>query len=147
MSPSIIDIGNMPKVQIDDTTLPLPVFVQNKIAIQSLPAISIGNGQSLSVSPKQMLVNTTMPTAIVGAAIVTVMNNPSLTRIIFRNAGATGNIYLGGTSLTKANAAIVLEPNEVFIDDMGAAARWCAIADNEGSALNMQVLAAGGSAN
>lgn len=73
----------------------------------------------------------------VGTVRVAAVADATLKRVIFRNASATGSIALGDTSVTVANAAIVLGAGDVWIEDNAAGAAWFAIADTAGLTLQI----------
>ncbi|MFZ6748041.1 hypothetical protein [Undibacterium sp. Ren11W] len=86
--------------------------------------------------PPVSLVN--IAPVVVGVAQVLASAAGSYRRLIFRNAGAMGNIAIGAAGITLANGAIYLAPGEVYIEDQAAALAWYAIADMAGCSLAIQ---------
>lgn len=141
-----VNIGTLPAVSfaaaqsVNIGTLPAVSFAAaQSVNIGTLPAVGFVAGSEVVTSPKALQTNTTLAQATVGTVAASVIADVAAKRVIFRNAG-TVNIYLGGSTVTAANAAIVLGAGDTFIDTMGAAATWYAIADAAGQKLNMQVL-------
>lgn len=130
-----VNVGTMPNVTI--AALP-------NVTIAALPNVTIAAMPDVTgavlTAPQALTTLTTVAQATVGVAAASVSNDATLKRITFRNANTTGNIYLGGATVTAANSAIVLAPGDTFIDEMGAAADWYAIADIAASKLNLQTL-------
>jgi hypothetical protein len=73
----------------------------------------------------------------VGVTAVSVLNDTTLKRAVFRNSGITGNIAIGSAGITIAKAGIVLGVGETWIEDQAAGLQWYAIADTAGSQLSI----------
>lgn len=57
-------------------------------------------------------------------------------QVVFHNPSTnTGAMYLGGSTVTAANAARILQPGDTLIDDKAAPAAWYAVA-----AVNLETL-------
>jgi hypothetical protein len=68
------------------------------------------------------------------------VNDPTFRRLRIRNASATAVIALGGSAVTLANAAIVLQPGDVWLEDDVAGAPWYAISDTNGADVRVMGL-------
>jgi len=73
----------------------------------------------------------------VGVAAASVVNDATQKRLRFRNTHATASIALGGPGVTLANAAVVLNPGDVWTEDDAPGANWYAISDTAGATLAM----------
>lgn len=71
----------------------------------------------------------------VGLARVQVLNDATLKRARFRNTHATAAIALGGASVTLADAAVVLQPGDIWNEADAPGAIWHAISDTAGVSL------------
>lgn len=76
----------------------------------------------------------------VGTASVLLVSDAALQGLRFRNPHATARIALGGAAVTMANAAIVLEPGDIWNETDAPGAEWHAISDTAGASVLLQGL-------
>jgi hypothetical protein len=74
------------------------------------------------------------PVAI-GAAAAQFSGDATLRRLRVRNSSATLAVAIGGPNVTLGNAAIVLQPGDVWLEDDAAGAAWYGIASQAGATL------------
>ena len=65
----------------------------------------------------------------VGVARVQLVADNTLERVRFRNTHATAQVAIGGAGVTLANAAVVLQPGDVWNEEDAPGATWYAISD------------------
>jgi len=76
------------------------------------------------------------PVAISTGVAQGISNDATLKRLRIRNASTNGAVVaIGGAAVTLANAAIVLQPGEVWMEDDAAAAAWYAVSDVNGASV------------
>lgn len=69
---------------------------------------------------------------------IVLLADDNRTRVIFTADDTnTGTIYLGGSSVTTANSAIILNAGDSFVDDKAAIAEYSAIASSNGQKLRI----------
>lgn len=91
--------------------------------------ITNNNAAAIPVQ-KQQLATLSHPAAVsVGVAAVVVSNDATLKRLRIRNNHPSARVCLGGATVTVANAAIVLEPGDVWDESDAAGAAWYAVSD------------------
>ena len=67
-------------------------------------------------------------------------SDASLRKLRVRNRHATAILAIGGAGVTLANAAIQLQPGEVWLEDDAASAGWYAVSDTDGVKVQIQGL-------
>jgi len=80
---------------------------------------------------------THFPVGTIGTVAASVVNDATQKRLRFRNTHATAVIALGGATVTVANAAILLNPGDVWTEDDAPGANWYAISDTANATLAM----------
>jgi hypothetical protein len=96
------------------------------------------SSQPVTTAPVAAVSITNIAPSTIGTAAISVVNDAAYKRVIFRNAGVTGSIAIGGVGITFAGAAVVLEPGDIWVEDNAANLQWYAIASQAGCTLNMQ---------
>lgn len=117
----------------------VPVDLAGGTVTVTADQVGISNDNTKPVPvQKQALATFTHNTAPVGAAAAQVVADPTLKRLVLKNASTGGQtIYLGGATVTAANAAISLAPGDMWDDDISAGATWFAAASAAGAQLNI----------
>ena len=115
------------------------VTVPNGVAITNTPANPIPVGITSIRYPHT--VTDKNPVTVAATGETPVISNASAVEIRFLSLPSnTGKIYLGSATVTPSNAAIVLNPGDLWVENTGADAPWFAVADNAGSIINLQVI-------
>ena len=119
---------NATAVQVNNTTAQaIPVNIQNT------------NPNPILVQRQTLTNIVDIAAATVGTEVAPLISNATLLRLKIKSSTAnTGNIYIGGAGVTAANAAIVLQPGDMWNEEDLAGAAWYAVADNAGSIVTMQ---------
>lgn len=78
--------------------------------------------------------------ASIGTARLLLVSDNTLKRLRVRNGHATARVALGGAALTMANAVVVIEPGDVWVEDAAPGAAWYAISDTAATPVNVQGL-------
>jgi len=101
--------------------------------------VGINNSNDLAIPVQMQALGTIINgmKAINAGAAQQVSADAALKRLRFRNASADKSICLGGANVTFANAAIVLAPGDMWIEDDAAGATWFAAADAAGADLRI----------
>lgn len=81
---------------------------------------------------------TDMPLVSIGTASALLVSDPTQRILRIRNSHATATLYIGSPAISVANAAIVLKPGDVWIEEDAAGATWWAISDTIGTTVNIQ---------
>lgn len=115
VSASNVGINNTPEN-------PVPVAVKNDDT----------NPLVVRQQPLATLVDHVAATINAGAAQLLV-SDPTFKRLRVRNASAAAIIAIGGTSVSIANAAILLQPGDMWCEDDAAGAAWYAVSDVGGA--------------
>lgn len=76
----------------------------------------------------------------VGTANAALISDATLKKLRIKNTHATAKVAIGATGVTLANAAIVLNPGDVYFEDDAAGAAWFAISDTAGTVVALQGL-------
>lgn len=74
----------------------------------------------------------------VGVERVAVVSDAALQGVRFKNVHATARVALGGAGVTLANAAIMLEPGDMWNETDAPGAAWFAISDTAGASVQVQ---------
>lgn len=69
------------------------------------------------------------PAVINNGAAQLLINDATYKRLRVKNASASARVAIGGAAVTMANAAIILEPGDVWVEDDAAGASWYAVSD------------------
>lgn len=106
----------------------------------SVNAANVGinntDANAVPVRAAAMTVLSTLAAKVIntGAAQV-VSNDATLKSLCLRNTSTGAVIALGAADVTLANAAITLQPGEMWIEDQAAGAAWYATSDTNGATL------------
>ena len=68
------------------------------------------------------------------------MADATLRRLRVRNGHATARVAIGGAGVTMENAAVVIEPGDIWIEDDAAGAAWFVVSDTAATAVQLQGL-------
>lgn len=72
--------------------------------------------------------------AVIGTgAAQLLINDTTYKRLRVKNASATARVAIGGSAVTMANAAIILEPGDMWTEGDAAGAAWYATSDTAGA--------------
>lgn len=113
-----------------------PVYVSFTQAIVPLGSVTINNtnAQAAYVQQQALAVIVDHAAAVINTgAVQLLISDATFKRLRVRNASASARVALGGAAVTMANAAIVLEPGESWIEDDAAGADWYAVSDINGA--------------
>ncbi len=101
--------------------------------------VAIGNTNASPVPVQRQALSTLvdMNPVAVGTAAVQLVADPTLKRLVVRNASATQVVAIGGATVTLAKAAVVLQPSEMWSEEDAAGATWYAIADAAGADVRL----------
>lgn len=88
------------------------------------------NTQAVPVQKQALAVIVDHAAAVIntGAAQL-LINDATYKRLRVKNASTTARLALGGAAVTMANAAIILEPGDMWAEDDAAGASWYATSD------------------
>ena len=96
------------------------------------------NAQAIPVQ-KQALSNLTEIAPVTVGTAPALMFSDATQRILrIRNAHATATLYIGGPAVTTTQAAIVLKPGDLWIEEEAAGAAWWAVSDTANTPVNIQ---------
>jgi hypothetical protein len=101
--------------------------------------VGINNTDATAVPVRKRALSTLVNPneAAVGLAAASVIADATLQSVRFRNASDTAVIGLGGVNVTMANAAVILQPGDIWTEDDAAGANWYAVADAAGAKLRI----------
>lgn len=109
-----------------------PVNVTFTQQVAPLGSVTVNNTEAGAV-PVQMqrlaVIVDRAPAVINTGAAQLLSNDATYKRLRVKNAHATARVALGGAVVTMANAAIILEPGDTWIEDDLAGAAWYATSD------------------
>ena len=101
-------------------------------------AVTIAQALNVKDVPCATIVNIAPVNA--GLAAVALVADATLRRLRVRNGHATAMIAIGGAGVTLANAAIVLEPGDIWNETDAAGAAWFVVSDTAATPVQMQGL-------
>jgi hypothetical protein len=101
------------KLHASDDATPLPVLKQQQSTIVNYAPIAAG---------------------LAAAALV---SDAALRRFTVRNNNAAAKIAIGGAGVTMANAAVILNPGDVWVEDDAPGAAWFVVSDTAGQFANV----------
>lgn len=96
----------------NDNTKPIPVQNQALSVLNHPAAVAVNKGAA-----QQLIAD------------------PTLKRLRFRNLHDTAVVVIGGPTVTLGNAAIRLQPGEMWLEDDAPGATWHATSDTDGATL------------
>lgn len=73
------------------------------------------------------------PAVINTGAAQLLVSDSTLKGLRIKNASASARVALGGAAVTMANASIILEPGDMWLEDDTAGAAWYAVSDTAGA--------------
>lgn len=119
---------------------PVPVSFAGTVA-PVLGSLTNTNAQAVPTQKQALsnIVDHTPATIGTGAAQL-LISEPTYKRLRVKNASASARVALGGSAVTLANAAIILEPGDVWAEDDAAGAGWYAVSDTAGADVRVMGL-------
>jgi hypothetical protein len=114
----------------------VPVDLAGGVVNVTATNVGISNTNANPVPVRSQTLNTLvdhLPAVINTGAAQLLINDATLQRLRIRNAHATALLALGGPAVTLANAAIVLQPGDSWLEDDAAGAAWYATSDTNGT--------------
>lgn len=121
---------------------PLEVLFAGTVA-PVLGSVTVTNSNAAAVPVQQQALAVLVayaPAVINTGAAQGLVSDATLKRLRIRNASATARIALGAASTTMANAAIILEPGDIWVEDDAAGAAWYATSDTAGADVRIMGL-------
>lgn len=117
----------------------VPVDIGGGTVTVTADNVGISNDDDSPVPVRKQALGTLQHSAprAVGTVPVMVSAEPTLRRLCLKNASDVLRIALGGPDVTYANAAIVLEPGDMWVEEDAAGAAWYAVAEGAGAELRM----------
>lgn len=125
-----------------DTGSPLPVAIEGGVTLTA-SNVGINNNDAAAVPTRTQALGNIVDYAevtIPGIAAISLINDPTLRKLRFRNNSVSGVVALGGSAVTVANTPIILQPGDVYMEDDAAGAHWYAITDTPGAKVQLQGL-------
>jgi|GEM_PF-5031834 len=118
--------------------------IAGAVQVTNTVTTTVGNTNAQAI-PTQMQALATITdeaavTITTANTIQPLISDPTQRILRIRNGNATGNLYIGSSTLTIANAAIVLAPGDLWIEQEAAGAAWYAISDTAGMIVQIQGL-------
>lgn len=101
-------------------------------ALQRIP-VDLGGGQVYVTANNTLTVLDHKAPAVIGVAPAALVNDNTYKRLRIMNNSAAASVAIGGAGVTMANAALVLRPGDVWIEDDAPGAAWFAVADMAGA--------------
>ncbi|MEG2029680.1 MAG: hypothetical protein RR376_03420 [Janthinobacterium sp.] len=118
---------------VDGQALPVVQKAGTKFAVTA----DNTDAQAVPVRAQALAVILDATVVVAGIARVSLISDATLRKMRVRNSHATAILAIGGVGVTMANAAIQLQPGEVWLEDDAAAAGWYAVSDTDG--VNVQI--------
>lgn len=122
----------------------VPVDIGGGVINVTADNVGIRNDNSQPVPVQRQRLETIVDLApvILGAASVAapLVSDATLTRLRIRNGHATAVIGIGGETVNMDNAAVRLEPGDVWLEEDAPGATWYAVSDTDGAAVQIQGL-------
>lgn len=142
-SQQIVPLGSVKINNADAEAVPVVQKVGGSFIVEQKAAASFTVEQKAAAvftTQAEKLTNIVDHTpAVIGTGAATLLiSDATYKRLRVRNASATARVALGGAALTMANAAIILEPGDTWVEDDAAGAAWYAISDT--AATDVRVL-------
>lgn len=134
--PGGVNITNPEPIPVlfDGTVTPvLGVVTVDNTSGEAIPIAQVA-GATFTVQAEK-LANIVDHGAVVintGAAQL-LISDATYKRLRVRNASAAARVAIGGAAVTLANAAIILEPGDMWTEDDAASAAWYAVSDIAGA--------------
>jgi hypothetical protein len=121
----------------NDAASPIPVAIGAGSTVNvTADNVGINNSNANAVPVKNQALAVIVdhaPAVINTGAAQLLVNDATLRRLRVRNAHATALVFLGGAGVTPANAAILLQPGDIWVEDDAAGASWYAVSDTNGA--------------
>jgi hypothetical protein len=115
----------------NDPDNPVPVSLQGGTVNVTATNVGINN---------QLTIITDFVPASVGIERVQLVGDPTQKRLRIRNGHGTAVLAIGGPNLSLANAAIKLQPGDMWIEEDAPGATWYAISDTANTPVQIQGL-------
>jgi hypothetical protein len=97
-------------------------------------------GASFTVEARRLTEIVDYVPVAVGLAALLLVSDATLHRLRVRNGHASARVALGGPAVTMANAVVILEPGDIWIENDAPGAPWYAISDTAATSVKVQGL-------
>lgn len=102
----------------------------------TLGASSVLNSAALPMQRQALSTITHFAPVVINTGAAQALVSDATQRTLrIRNASASATVYLGGPAVTAANAAIVLAPGALWIEEEAPGAAWFATSDTAGASV------------
>lgn len=109
---------------------PVPVTFSQQIVPLGSVAVNNNNASAVPVQTQQLgTIVDHSPAVINAGAAQLLINDATYKRLRVRNNSAAAVVAIGGSAVTMANAAIILQPGDTWVEDDAAGAAWYAVSD------------------
>lgn len=95
-------------------------------------------GTVFTTKNEQLATITDFAPVAIGIAAAALVSDATQKRLRIRNSHATAVIGIGGAGVTMANAAIQLQPGDIWMEEDAAGAAWYAISDTAATTVQLQ---------
>jgi hypothetical protein len=120
----------------NDGTSRVPVDLANGTVNVNAVNVGINNTDANPVPVRLQAMKTLValaPKVYGPGAAAGLVNDATLLRLRVRNNSVAGLLAIGGADVTLANAAIILKPGEMWVEEDAAGAAWYACTDTAGT--------------
>lgn len=113
----------------------------NTANLVTINASAVLNSQALPVQKQALSTITTFVPVVIGTGAAQALVSDATQRVLrIKNTHASANVALGGSTVTMANAAVILPAGAVWIEEEGAGAAWYATSDTASTTVTVQGL-------
>jgi hypothetical protein len=118
----------------------IPVDLAGGNVTVNAAGVTISNTTAAPVPTKEVRGVTVVDLAavVVGVAAVKIVGDATLSGLRIRNNSAANKLALGGAGVTMANAAVILQPGETWVENDVPGANWYGISDAAGADVRAQ---------
>lgn len=107
----------------------------------TIGASNVSNAAALPVKRQQLSTITTFVPVVINTGAAQALVSDSTQMVLrIRNTHATANLYIGGSTVTTANAAKCIPAGGMWIEDEAAGAAWYATSDTNGVSVAIEGL-------
>lgn len=126
----------------NDLSARVPVDLAGGVVNVTADNVGISNNDAAAVPMRAQALLTIVEGAPVAVGLVatSLSNDATLRKVRFRNDHASAVVGIGGAGVTLANAAIKLQPGDMWEEDSAAGAHWYAISDTAATPVQVQGL-------
>ena len=118
---------------------PVPVLFGGTVTpVLGSVTVTNNNAAAVPVQMQALSVLVNIAPVVVGVAAVALVADATLKRLRIRNSHASAVVGLGAVGVTLANAAIQLQPGDIWTEDDAAGAEWYAISNTAGTNVQLQ---------